>query len=214
MSIPSNINTAVHSLLFIDTSDTSRDTLIQECYYRVLRELTQKHAWFYGTESINSVTDQSLYSVDVNSVFTSAIYYNGTALRKITAIPFDLVNEGWQAAAVAGNGTPEFWWNDKVPPILDAIGGTNVTPEHFVLYPTPSTNGVTILVQGNYYPGTDDPANAWVDPLLIYRTTARFLRESTEERESDTPNEEVSLGVAKFFDLVADMWEKLLEKVL
>lgn len=131
MAIPTNIKTAVKSLLFVDSSDTDRDTFLQDIYEGILHGIVQAHDWTIASESINSVAGQSIYSVNTDNVRILAVYFANVCLRKATADSQDLVNNSWQAYTLLPSQTPDTWWVDQIPPSLDSLG--SITPEHFIL---------------------------------------------------------------------------------
>lgn len=211
MAIPASTLATVKSLLRI--ADTDRDTVIAECYERVLHRTVQRYDWFKSIELLNAVANQSIYTAASSTVRILGIDYNGVALRKTTASSQDLLNNGWQASAVASSGTPDVWWINQLPPIVDALSG--ITPIQFIIHPPPSGNGTNaITVHGVSLPGSDAPAQLWVIPFLVYRTVSEFIRQSVEEREQDTAAEEVSMLTSQFFDAVADVWENVIEGVI
>lgn len=195
MAIPASILSDVKSLLRI--SDSSRDAAIQQVYEKVLRELVRTVDWLVEKETIDAEANRSTYESSPRAIRLINVVFSKTQLWKSVSKIFDYLRESWQGQT---SGTPEYWWQDKIP--------SAVAPETFTVYPPPSSSATgedAFVTLASMIPQGDDPAPKWLDAYLTYRTASEYMKESAEERidRQDT-------ALMDFYDRVAELWWQVL----
>jgi hypothetical protein len=203
MSIPAGILTETKDLLRI--TDTLRDAEIQNVYERVLQNLCNMDDLFVVRQDIDAVMNQSIYTVHEFTVRILAVLHNRVQLSKATSWSADL-SQDWQAE---GSGTPNFWFQDKIPPTLDSL--PSVTPKQFVVHPAPNASGTGasgLYVYTNLRPLNDTPTFTWINHYLALKTASEFILQNTEELDPEN-SAGPSQDVAIFFGEVASLWMSL-----
>lgn len=202
MAIPTAALTAIKDLLRI--TDSGRDNHIQQVWERVLATVCRESDWFCEREDISAWTSAHTYTTTSRAVRILALLHNRVQLYKTTARQMDYMRNTWQTDSA---GTPEFWWQDKIP-TLDGVG--QFTAETFGVHPAPSSNATGssgFYAYASMVPTDDDPTPTWIDPYLIYKTAALFLLESAEERLDETDT-----ATAQFYDRLAGLWWQVLKR--
>ena len=203
MAIPSATNTNVKNLLLI--SDTERETEIEQSYERALNNLVRQADFFAEREYVSASAGTATYTATTGRVYRIfAILHNGVTMLKTTEDTIDRLRHTWQSEA---NGTPEFWWQDKIP-----VSAGSWVPEQWHVHPPPSTNatssaGFTTLLAA--VPTSDDPTPLWTEPTLELKTAAEFLQQNAEEKRSQE-----DMPVIQFFNDLGDIWIAMLKAKL
>lgn len=203
MAIPSATKTNVKNLLLF--ADTERETELESAYERTLNSLVRETDFFAEREYISASAGTATYRGTTGRRYRIlAMLHNGVTMLRTTEETIDRLRHTWQSEA---NGTPEFWWEDKIP-----VAASAWTPEQWHVHPAPSANatgsaGFTTLLAA--VPTSDDPTPLWIDPALELKTAADFLQNNPEERrtQEDTP-------VIQFFNDLGDVWIAMLKTKL
>ena len=200
MAIPAANSTSVKDLLLI--ADTAREDEIQQAYDRAFDWLVRRADFFAEREYISASAGTSTYTATTGRRYrVLAILHNGVTLMKTTEDTIDRLRHTWQTEA---NGTPEFWWPDKIPVSVGAW-----LPEQWHVLPPPSVDatgsaGFTTLLAA--IPQNTATLPLWLNPIIEIKTAAEFLQHNAEERrtQEDTP-------VIQFFNDLGDVWLSMLK---
>ena len=208
MSIPTNILSLVKDLCFI--SNTERDTDIGTIYTRELNKVCLEEGWLVETESIVTVSGQEIYSTQTRCSRVIELLYNSVHLKRTTPDSIEgAYGNSWMGDAT---GTPAVWWSNKIPPSLDSL--TAITPDNFIVHPSPNTSVPTFVAFEVCVPSSEDPTPTWIDPYLTYKVASCVLREFGEVREGEE-FAQVSTQLIDFYEGISDLWASLLrERIL
>jgi len=211
MPIPTDVKDLVKDYLWI--KDANRDEEIETVYKRALDQLIREFDLTAQEETIDTVVSQSIYSPDAQTHRILDVLYNQGVLRKATSDTLDWVRSTWESES---DGTPEYWFTDHIPEGLDSVVGTLLID--FAVVPPPDTAGSGssgLTVFSIIRPDDDDPVMTYLNPMLMYRTAANMLRESTEEADEDAGDrEQITNAVAEFLDTLVQTWGAVLRSRL
>lgn len=180
MTAPSTIAAKVHDYLRIPTAVTIWDTLIDQCYDRLIAELCLETDWLVEKEYIAAVAEQDIYTLSTTR-FTRvlAVLHNRLALVRQSARNLDLLST-W---TTDDPSSPEWFSLNEIPPGLDGL--SSISPEQMVVVPAPSVNGSQesgFVVFRTSTPVSTLPIS-YLDDLLAFGTTARVCLSESDIRD-------------------------------
>lgn len=195
--------------MLLRDASTDHDNLIEQCYARVLADVTRTSNWMAERVTIPTTAGQQVYTLPVRAYRPILIFFSGQQLQRVEAESIDLLLPHWRSDAP---GTPLYWWMNQLDPAVDTL--PDITPQQFIVHPAPSAASGSLVVYATYVPGVDDEIPRWLVPFVSLRTAAAVLRESGIYREEWSEREQAAVQAAQFFDAVADVWRSVLDRAL
>mgnify|MGYP001567924019 CR=1 FL=1 len=185
-------------LNYLDT-DTSQDARLTQQYQEETERLARTTDIFVTTQTLDSQASKGLYQATTASTHVISVAYQKKVLDEVDSMALALDDPKWSGQAA---GVPKKWAQyalagDFGTPTL------TFTPQTFALVPAPNTtvsSGITLILAA-----IPSSIPQWLEPYLVYRTVSAFARESIELKEKEK---------AQFFDVLADVWLKLIREKL
>lgn len=176
------------------------DALVAAEWEQQLTVLAREYDLFAYSALLDTVIGQSVYTLPFPTTRIYSVIFRGTALGYTDAGTMNLRDADWELALP---DTPKFWSYNAIPPHAD-VPDAAVTYREFVLTPAPDgaqAGPATLRI----YAQTTEPVPLWVDPILIYRTTAHIAAENPNLTQPEK---------GEFFNKLADVWLETARKQL